>query len=366
MDRSAKIIRVSVIGIGANLALAAFKAAVGALAGSVAVVLDAVNNLSDAFSSVVTIIGTKLAGRPPDRKHPYGHGRVEYISSVTIAVLVLLAGFAAFREALGAVIHGTTADYSVLTLVVVGAAVLVKFFLSRFVKKSGEALHSEALAASGTDAFFDALVSAATLVGAAVGMLTGLSVDGWLGLFISVMIVKAGFEILMESLSNIIGTRVDGELTKAIRDRINETEGVLGTYDLILHRYGPEKLIGSAHVEVSDRLTAREIHKLTRSISAAVYREFGIVLTVGIYAANDEDEECAALRKSVDEIVAHHPEVLGIHGFYADPGTGRVSFDLLMDFSSASKDVYQHICDEVRQAHPDYTFDIVLDNDFSD
>ena len=168
MDRSQSIVRVSVIGIAANVALAVFKAAVGLLAGSIAVVLDAVNNLSDAFSSVVTIIGTKLANRPPDRKHPYGHGRIEYVSSVAIAIIVLLAGVASFRESVDAILHPEKADYTLVTVIVVAAAVVVKLILGRFVKKSGEKLRSESLVASGTDAFFDAIVSATTLLGAAV------------------------------------------------------------------------------------------------------------------------------------------------------------------------------------------------------
>ena len=366
MDRSSSIVRVSVIGIAANVALAAFKAAVGLLAGSIAVVLDAVNNLSDAFSSVVTIIGTKLANRPPDRKHPYGHGRIEYVSSVAIAIIVLLAGVTSFRESVDAILHPEKADYTIITVVVVAAAVLVKLFLGRFVKKSGEKFRSESLVASGTDAFFDAIVSATTLAGAAVTMLFHISIDGWLGALISILIIKAGAEILMDSLSDIVGQRVEGDLTQALRNKINSSEGVLGTYDLILHRYGPEKFIGSVHVEVPDNLTAREIHRLTRKISEEVYLEFGIIMTVGIYASNSEDPAAAALKQDVERIASGHPEVLGIHGFYTEPGTNRVSFDLLMDFGADTKTVYETVCREVSEAHPEYVFDIVLDSDFSD
>ena len=366
MDRSSSIVRVSVVGIAANIVLAAFKAAVGLIAGSIAVVLDAVNNLSDAFSSAVTIIGTKLANRPPDRKHPYGHGRIEYVSSVVLSLIVLLAGVTSIRESVSAILHPEAADYSLVTVIVVAAAVIVKFFLGRFVKKSGERLNSESLVASGTDAFFDAVVSAATLVGAAATLLFHVTVDGWLGLLISILIIRAGAEILMKSLSDIVGQRVEGDLTRSLRNRINSMDGVLGTYDLILHRYGPEKLIGSVHVEVADSLTAREIHRLTRKISEEVYREFGIILTVGIYASNSEDPEAEAIKADVERIAASHPEVLGIHGFYIEPGSRRVSFDLLVDFGRNAKEVYEKVCDEIAAAHPECIFDIVLDSDFSD
>ena len=366
MDRSSKIVRVSIIGIAANIVLAAFKAAVGLISGSIAIVLDAVNNLSDAFSSVVTIVGTKLASRPADRKHPYGHGRVEYITSVIIAVIVLLAGVTSFREALDAILHPEAASYSVPMLIIVAAAVIVKFLLGRFVKKKGEELHSESLVASGTDAFFDAVVSSTTLVGALVSLIFHWNIEGWLGLLISVLIVKAGAEILMDALSSIIGARVEEDLTSAIRTKINETEGVLGTYDLILHRYGPEKIIGSAHVEVPDELTAREIHILTRKITENIFKEFGIILTVGIYAANSDNPVISAIRRDVETVALKYPQILGTHGFYVEESEHRVSVDLLMDFGADAKEIYQKYCEEISAMHPDYRFDIILDSDFSD
>ncbi len=366
MDRSAKIVRVSVIGIAANIVLAAFKAAVGLIAGSIAIVLDAVNNLSDAFSSVVTIVGTKLANKPADRKHPYGHGRVEYITSVIIAVIVLLAGVTSFREAIAAVLHPEAASYSLPMLVIVAAAVAVKFLLGRYVKAKGAELHSESLIASGTDAFFDAAVSSTTLVGALVSLLFHRSIEGWLGILISVFIVKAGVEILMDALSSIIGTRAEEELSSAVRARINAADGVLGTYDLILHHYGPEKIIGSAHIEVPDELTAREIHLLTRKITEDVFHEFGILLTIGIYAANSDDPAVSEIRRDIESAALKYPEILGTHGFYVDEEAKRVSVDLLMDFGADTKEICRAFCEEISAMHPDYRFDVILDSDFSD
>ena len=191
-------------------------------------------------------------------------------------------------------------------------------------------------------------------------------IDGWLGALISLLIIKAGAEILMESLSDIVGQRVEGDLTRALRDKINSKEGVLGTYDLILHRYGPEKFIGSVHIEVADQMTAREIHRLTRKIAEEVYLEYGIIMTVGIYASNIENEESSIIKRDVEQIAAKHQEVLGIHGFYTEPGTNRVSFDLLLDFGKDPKRVYSEVYTEVSEAHPECAFDIVLDSDFSD
>lgn len=366
MDRSKAIVRVSLTGIAANLVLVAFKAAVGLISGSIAVILDAVNNLSDALSSVITIVGTRLANRPPDKKHPYGHGRIEHITSVIIAVIVILAGVASMRESVGKILHPTAASYTAVSLIIIAAAVLVKIFLGRYVKGQGEKLHSESLVASGTDAIGDAVVSASTLVAAALSLLFQWNLEGWFGAVISVFILKAGVEILMESLNGLIGQRVEGELTVSLRELICSDPRVHGAYDLILHRYGPEKTIGSVHIEVDENMTAREIHHLTRSISEKVYAEYGIVLTVGIYAANAEGSESAALRAKAEEIALAHPEVKEIHAFFADTEQKRVTFDLVMHFGTDAAKVCEQVRQEMTAAYPDYRFDIVLDSDFSD
>ncbi len=366
MERRSEIVRVSVVGILANLVLVAFKAAVGMVSGSIAVILDAVNNLSDALSSVITIVGTKLAGKAPDKKHPYGYGRIENISSVTIAVIVLLAGLAAFKESVEKIIHPEAASYTAVSLVVIGAAVVVKLLLGRYVKGKGEQLHSESLVASGSDALFDAAISAATLVAAAVSLIWGLSIEGWLGAVIAVVIVKSGVEILLESLSGIIGQRIDSDLSARLKEYVGSFDGVGGAYDLALHHYGPEKIIGSVHVELPDEMTARQIHHLTQRISEGVYREFGIILTVGIYASNTGTDESSLMRQAAQEIAAAYPAFRQLHAFYVEREEKRVSFDLVLDFGCDAAGIRDAVLAELRHRYPDYTFSAVLDTYFSD
>ena len=366
MDRSKQIVRVSVIGILANLVLVAFKAAVGLITGSIAVTLDALNNLSDALSSVITILGTKLANRPPDKKHPYGYGRIEHISSVTIAVIVLLAGVTSFRESLMKILHPEAATYSAASLIIIGAAVLVKVFLGRYVKSRGEKLSSESLVASGTDALFDAVISLSTLLAAGVSLIWSLSIEGFLGVVISVVILKAGLEILLESLSSIIGARVDSELSVRIKRTIAAYEGVNGAYDLVLHRYGPEKTIGSVHIEVPDNLTAREIHSLSHRIMEDIYRDFGIVLTVGIYAANTENPFASEMRRRASEVAVSHKGVLQLHGFYLEERDKCANFDLVVAFGSDTERIFREIQEELMDIYPGYTFQINPDVDYSD
>lgn len=367
MERSRKIIQTSIIGILVNLVLVAFKALVGIVTGSVAIFMDAINNLSDALSSFVTIVGAKLAGKAPDKKHPYGYGQIEYISSVTVAVIILLAGITSFRSSLDKIIHPEAAHYTIPSLIVIAAAVLVKFVLGRYVRAQGAKYSSEALIASGTDAMFDSVISFSTLIAAIVTMLFTVSIEGWLGIVIAVLIFKAGVEILLESLNGIIGARVESSLATELKNRICEYPQVNGAYDLILHRYGPERIIGSVHIEVADDLTARDIHSLSRSIGEDMYINYGILLTVGIYASNTADGLYVQMKSALSELIGNYPDIIQMHGFYVNEERKSVSFDLIIDFKSERK---QQIKDEILQGisnkYPEYHFDAILDNDFSE
>ena len=366
-DRSKEIIRVSVKGILVNILLVVFKAIVGLLANSIAIILDAVNNLTDALSSIITIIGTKLAGKAADKKHPYGHGRIEYLTSTIIAVIVIAAGVLAAKESITRIIHPDNTNYSYWSIIIIAVAVVVKFLLGRYFTAKGKKLNSGALKASGTDAIFDAVLSFATLVSAIINMIWGLNLEGILGTIISVFIIRAGIEILLESISNIIGARIDSETAEKIKSHINSYEGVHGSYDLILHNYGPALTIGSVHIEIDDDVMAKDIDVLTRQITGDIYQEFGVLLTVGIYASNEQDPHSKEMKEAAAALVAEYPQILQMHGFYVNDKTKLVSFDLIFDFNEAHKDA---VCEERKEAlsekFPGYGFMIIIDRDFSD
>ena len=366
MDRSQKIIRTSVVGIVINLILVAFKGAVGLLSNSIAVLLDAVNNLSDALSSIITILGTKLANRAPDKKHPYGYGRIEYLTGMLIAVIVLFAGLSAAKESVEKILHPEEASYSWVSLLIIGVGIAVKFFTGRYVKGVGKALNSSALVASGSDAFFDSILSTGTLVGALLNVFLHWNLEGWIGAVISLIILKAGLEMLLETLNSITGERADSELTEAIKAAVTAYPQVHGAYDLTLHNYGPTSTIGSVHIEVDDAMPAREIHRLSRQIATEIYERFGVVLTVGVYANGSANPAHAAMRRQLEEILARHPEVLQMHGFYVDEEDKRAMFDLIVDFAADAKAVCSAVHAELEPLWPDYRIDIVLDSDFSD
>lgn len=363
MSRQDKIVKTSIIGIIVNLILVAFKAVVGIATNSIAITLDAVNNLTDALSSIITIIGTKLAGKAPDKDHPYGYGRIEYFSSVIIAAIVLWAGITAFMESLPKIFTPDVTNYTTVSLIIIAVAVVVKFVLGQYVKRVGENINSQALVASGSDAFFDAILSLSTLIAAIISIFYNISLEGILGVIISFVIIKASIDMLKETLDSMIGARVDSDLSLKIKESIEEVDGVYGAYDLSLHNYGPEDMLGSVHVEVDDDLTAREIHTLTRQITTKIYKEYSIALTVGIYARNDKYDY---IRKDLDEIVSQYEEVLQIHGFYVYEKEKIVSFDIIVDFDADRNKVKEEIYAKIKEKHPEFNYILIDDYDISD
>lgn len=367
MERNRKIIIVSIQGIVVNLLLVVFKIIVGLLANSIAIILDAVNNFSDALSSVITIIGTKIAGKAPDKDHPYGYGRIEYVSSITIAIIVLLAGFSSLKESVFKIIRPETANYTAVSLIIIAVAVVVKFLFGGYVKKAGESINAQSLVASGTDAVMDSVISLGTLIAAIISILWHINLEGLFGTVISIFILKAGIEILKETLGSIIGLRVDSEFATKIKDKINSYEQVRGAYDLILNDYGPNQMIGSIRVEVDDDMTAKEIHALTRDIGRAVFEQFGVILTVGIYASNTDDNRFMHIKSTILEEIKDFPEILQIHGFYVDSQKNIVSFDIVVDFKADDAiGIRDVLYKKLREIYQDYEFHIIIDNDYSD
>lgn len=367
MNRSQKIIRTSIIGIVANVLLAAFKAFVGILASSVAIVMDAVNNLSDALSSVITIIGTKLSGRPADREHPFGYGRVEYFSAIVIAVLVISAGVTSLVESVKKIIEPTEPEYTTVTLIVIVVAVVVKLVLGVFVKKQGQQLKSDALIASGSDALFDAIITLATLVSAGIMLLWNVSIDGILGALISLVIIKAGVEMLASPVNELLGARISQKLVHDIKREVGAFEGVHGVYDIILHNYGPDVLIGSLHVNVHDTMSAHEIHALTRNISEQMYDKHGIVMTVGVYAIATGDNRRSQMQNAIMQAIARHKEVIQVHGFCYFEKERRVSVDVVPDITVHDEAALSAmLTQELKAIVPDEEVTIVIDHNYSE
>ena len=369
MDRNTTIIKTSIIGIITNMLLAGFKAAVGILSGSIAIVLDAVNNLSDALSSVITIIGTKLAGKEPDKKHPLGYGRIEYLSAALISVIVLYAGITSLVESIKKIINPELPNYQTASLVIVAVAIVVKIVLGTYVKNVGVKVNSESLVASGEDAKLDSVISASTLVAAIIFIFTHVSLEAWLGAVISFVIIKAGLDMLRDNLSLILGERVDLELSSEIKKTIASFPEVQGAYDLLLHNYGPDRYIGSVHIEVPEDITIYRLDQLQRQIVSKVYEEHGVMIEgISIYSQNSDSSAAGKLRNEiVRSVISKHEYIKQIHGFYLDEVKNVVAFDMVVNFKEKDKEkLHEDVISELKALYPQYDYKVNMDRDFSD
>lgn len=367
-SREKTIIKTSIIGIAANVFLAAFKAVIGLMTRSIAIVLDAVNNISDAGSSLITIIGTKLAGREPDKKHPFGYGRTEYLSALIISVIVLYAGITSFTESVKQIIHPETPDYTTVSLIIVAAAAIVKILLGRYVKSVGVRVNSDSLINSGQDALLDSVISVSTLAAAIIFIAFHISLEAWLGVIISGVIIKSGIEMLKETISRILGESNDAELARDIYKTVESFKDVQGAYDLVMNNYGPDNWNGSIHIEVPDTYSAGRLDQLIREITMKVLKEHHVILTaVSVYSVNTKDPEVIETLQKVREIVFSHEHVKQLHGFYLLKEEKIMRFDIVISFDAKDRrSVYREVVNDVKNTFPEYRLQVAMDTDFSE
>lgn len=362
-SRYTEIERISSIGIASNVALAAIKAAVGFAAGSMAIILDALNSLTDVLSSAVTIAGARIARMSPSRKHPYGYGRVEYLTSIAIAATIIVAGILSLMQAAERIVHPTEPSYTLVTCSALGISIAAKLWIAWYFKRGGARLKSQPLTASGIDALYDAMLTSGALAAAIICMVAGIDIDGWIAAVISLFVIKAGIDVARNALTSIIGERPDQEHATRIRELIANHEGVLGVYDLMIDTFGPDSTWAAAHIEVRDDMSAAEIHELTRHIEDDLDRECGAKAILGIYASN-RTGEFANIHRKLNELVEHHPEILQVHGFYVDVSSKKIDFDLVVEFKHDANEIREHIVGEMKALYPSYTFNVITDFDY--
>lgn len=366
MNREKVIIRTSFIGILFNTVLVIFKLIAGILANSIAIILDAVNNLTDAISEVATIIGTKLANKSPDRKHPFGHGRIEYFTSIIIATFIIIAGILAMKESVIKIINPGSVDYSIISLIIIAVAVISKFIFGKLVKKIGKKIESHSLIAVGIDALMDSVLSLTTLIAGMLNILFNLNIEGYLGIIISLFIIKSGISIFKDSMDIMIGKRFDKTLTDKIKKEIIGYKEVINVCDLSLHNYGPNKTVGTVHIEIDCDTSASKIHTLTRNISSTIYEKYGIFMTIGIYASN-KDDKSKKIKNYLTNILKEYQYIKQLHGFYIDYNNNDIYFDLIIDFDCNNKvDIKDIIITKMKIKYPKFNYNVIIDDDISD
>lgn len=357
--RSAYAMLSGSVGIGINILLFLCKIVIGMLSGAVSVVADAFNNLSDVASSVITVIGMRLAGQPADKEHPFGHGRIEYLTALCTSVMVLCVGFMLLFNSVKKIFAPEELTFSYISLLVLCLSIFGKAYLSAFNRRLGTAIRSNALLAASADARSDMLATGATVISLMLYYFTRLNIDGIMGALVSCYVIKTGIDIARDTLLPIIGSSTTTEECRELSRFVESYDKVLGTHDLIVHNYGPGKNFATIHVEIPDDMSLEEAHILLDGIERDVQERFDIMLVTHADPLDIHDERVARIRELLMDIIGReHTEGLNFHDvriINASGGGLNVVFDLMIPWNydaEATEAITAKIKKELKKADP--------------
>lgn len=339
-DRASYGVLAGLVGIICNVFLFTGKLLIGLLANSSAVITDSFNNLSDAASSIIGLVGAKLAAKPADKEHPFGHGRYEYIVALVVSFIILEVAFSCFKTSLDKIFHPEDLTVTTISFIILGLSVLVKIWLSLFNRKLGKKINSKVLLATAKDALGDVFVTSATIISLLVFMIFDINIDGYMGCIVSVMVFIAGISIARDTVEPLLGEAVPEELYKEINEKVCSYPGIEGTHDLIVHSYGPSKRMASLHAEVKNTLLLEEAHEIADKIEQDVLAEFNIFLVIHLDPIDTDDETVRYYRDMVCSVVSGQDTSASIHDFRLVNGTDQMNFvfDLVLPYSYKKED----------------------------
>ena len=358
---------VAIIGIIVNLFLAAFKLFAGILSGSISITADAVNNISDAGSQVVSLITFKISAKPADRDHPFGYARIEYVASMIVSFLILFVSISLFSESVQKILNPTETDYSILVMIILGVSVLGKLWLFFFGRSAGKKLNSDVIKASATDSLSDAGATLAVLVSAIIAKLSGFDIDGYMGIAVAVIIFIAGIKVLNETKNSILGSAPEPEVVEGIHNIVKEYPQILGIHDMVVHNYGPGNTICSFHAEVDGKVDVYATHDCIDNVERRLYNDLGIRATIHMDPIVTDDEKVTALRISVAAAVKRIDERLTIHDFrYVEGIThSNLIFDVTVPFEikESNDRIKELISNQIAEIDPNYFAVITVDRE---
>lgn len=360
-----------IIGIIINLLLFAIKFSVGIITKSIAVTADAFNNLSDVLSSIITIVGFKLSSKPADAEHPFGHGRIEYISALIVSFIILIVGLEFLRSSIEKIIYPTEVYFEIIPFILLIVSVLFKMWLSRFNLFLGKTINSSALKASAFDALNDVFASSATIVALLVSKYTSLQIDGYIGTLVSLFILYSGFNILKETVDPILGSKPSAELVKSIEDEVLKYDHIIGVHDLIIHSYGPNKIMASIHAEVPYDLSIFTIHEIIDTAEKEISEKLNILLVIHMDPINLNDEITNKTLDFIQDILEEFSEIVSFHDFrvVGDGDFKNILFDIVIDSEKNTADfkdfLVTSINSKVKKVHPNYNTVITIDIDYN-
>ncbi|HHV12734.1 MAG TPA: cation transporter [Clostridiales bacterium] len=359
----------SIVGICCNIILFAVKMMIGMVINSISVMADAFNNLSDAASSIISFIGVKLAERPADKEHPFGHGRFEYLSALAVAFLILQVGFTLFKNAIGKVFHPEAIEFNLLLIIFLCISVLIKIWLMLFNRKLGKRIKSTVMIATSADSRNDVIVTSATIISAIVSGATGLNIDGYIGLLVSVFVMLAGFNIAKDTLEPLLGEAVDRDMYEKVSRMVQGYEGIVGTHDLIIHNYGPTQRMATIHAEVPNNIDFEAAHETIDRIERDVLQKLDIFLVIHMDPIEVDNEMVNDKKRMVLEVILGLEPKASIHDFRLVNGEHQINliFDLVLPYSY-TKDMKQKllssIVEELRKEDTRHQCIITMENSF--
>lgn len=367
--RTAYSVLVSIVGILCNVILFAVKLTIGLIISSISVMADAFNNLSDAASSVIGLIGAKVAGRPADKEHPFGHGRAEYISAFIVSFIILQVGLSCLKSSIGKIITPVEVGFDWLLVGILLLSVAIKVWLSIFNKVLGNRINSSVMKATATDALGDVFITSATIISIVVSKITGLKIDGYMGLIVSIVVLIAGYKIAKETLEPLLGEAVDRELYQKITNKVESYKGIIGSHDLIIHNYGPSRIMATLHVEVPNNTSMEEAHEVIDLIERDILRVMGIFIVLHMDPVEVGDPYVIEMKGQVIGIVEGLEPEASIHDFriVEDSLNIKLIFDMILPYSyddEKEKALTENIAKIIKRLNTKYECIITIDNNF--
>ena len=331
-ERKKLILKTSLAGIAVNILISATKIIIGISVSSMAVISEGINNAADAGSSVLTFAGTKLAGKAPDEKHPFGYGRIEYLTSIVVGVMILIAGSEILQESVRAVLHPSEMNVSAVMLFAVAAAAAAKLALETFTVKVGRRTGAASLTAVGEESRHDALFSVLTIGSALLYLYKGIMLDGYISIFFSLTVIRIGVLTLKDAVSELLGRPGQKELADRLYAEIRKTDGIINAADMMLHNYGPDAWSGSVNIEVDHSHTIGEVYSFVHKLQLRIMHEYNVTMVFGIYAIDNDHEEIRCLRCCIAEFVRNYEHLKSYHALYFESDTGIIYCDFVVDY----------------------------------
>ena len=367
--RTAYGVLASVVGICCNLVLFAAKLMIGIMAHSISVMADAFNNLSDAASSIISFVGVKMAQKPADEDHPFGHGRIEYISAFIVAFIVIQVGFSLFKTSVGKIRSPQEMVFSQISMVIVLLSIGVKFWMGMFNRTLGKRIHSTVMMATAADSLGDVAATGATMVSLVVFGIWGVNIDGVIGLAVSVAVMIAGINIAKDTLAPLIGEAIDPKVYREIKEFVEQYEGIVGTHDLIVHNYGPSKSMASIHAEVPSDENIEVSHEIVDTIERECLKKLGIFLVIHMDPVETHNEQVTAIKKEVAHVLEGLDSRLEFHDLRVVDGSRRINliFDLVVprDYNEAMRDTLRtRVSEEMRMRDSRFCCIMTMENSF--